>query len=262
MSEPIICFGQQPCGFFPKRFLYAKIETARKLQKEIGGKIVFFYHDSDADYRETITVFKDPETGADMRLNFLQENKTQKKYSPLYLKKIPTGWKEDIERKLPRFVSKELLEIFKSAKGENAADFCLDMYTKLGLLDGIEIVRSSDKNFREQASELQTEFYADVPYQNEIVRAELHEEEFRLHEGGGNYITITTPEKIEKWQKNPGRDHRFSWMNSVVHSTHYIAGASENDYLKKEEFPEVTFVERAAIEDSNYAYLPKLGSSD
>jgi len=42
---PIICFGQQPCGFFPKRFLVAKIQTARKLQREIGGEIIFFFHD-------------------------------------------------------------------------------------------------------------------------------------------------------------------------------------------------------------------------
>ena len=38
MSAPIICFGQQPCGFFPKRFLFAKIVTARRLQREIGGE--------------------------------------------------------------------------------------------------------------------------------------------------------------------------------------------------------------------------------
>ena len=54
MDYPIICFGQQPCGFFPKRFLFAKIITARRLQKEIGGEIVFFFHDSDHDPRETI----------------------------------------------------------------------------------------------------------------------------------------------------------------------------------------------------------------
>jgi hypothetical protein len=256
MQPPIICFGQQPSGFFPKRFLYAKIETARKLQKKIGGKIVFFYHDSDADYRETITVFKDPETGADMRLNFLQENKIQKKYSPLYAKKIPAGWQDDITRKLPRFTPKELVEIFKNAKGENAADFCLDMYKKLGLLEGIEVVRSGNKDFRMQASELTTEFYADVLFENEVVRAEFHENAFRLHEGGGNYFTIPTPEKIEKWQKNPGRDHRFGWMQSVVHATHYILGAGERGYLKTDDFPEVQFIERDAVEDSNYAYIP------
>ena len=43
MAAPIICFGQQPCGFFPKRFLYAKIVTARQLQQEIGGEIVFLF---------------------------------------------------------------------------------------------------------------------------------------------------------------------------------------------------------------------------
>jgi hypothetical protein len=48
-AGPIICFGQQPCGFFPRRFLFAKMQTARRLQQEIGGEIVFFYHDSDHD---------------------------------------------------------------------------------------------------------------------------------------------------------------------------------------------------------------------
>jgi hypothetical protein len=260
MEAPIICFGQQPSGFFPKRFLYAKIETARKLQKEIGGKIVFFYHDSDADYRETITVFKDPETGADARLNFLQENKIQKKYSPLYAKKIPALWQDDIARKLPRFVSKEMVGIFKSARGENAADFCLDMYQKLGLLDGIEVVRSGSKEFREEASELPTEFYADVPYENEIVRAEMHDGILRLHEGGGNYLTIQTPEKIEKWQKNPGRDQRFAWMQSVIHATHYILGPGERGYLKTSEFSDVAFVDRETIADSDFAYIPEIAN--
>ena len=257
-SEPVICFGQQPCGFFPKRFLYAKIVTAKRLQKEIGGKIVFFYHDSDADYRETITLFRDPLNGEDVRLNFTQENTVQKKYSPLYAKMIPAGWQDEIARKMPRLVSKALVDIFSGAVGKNAADFCLDIYMKLGMFDGIEIVRSGSKDFRMQASELPTEFFADIPYEGEIVRAEMHEGNFRLHEGGGKYFNIPAPENLEKWQKNPGRDQRFAWMNSVIHCTHYIAGAGENDYLKKEDFPEVTFVERDEIDDSNYAYLPEL----
>ena len=40
-AAPVICFGQQPCGFFPRRFLYAKFQTARRLQAELGGEIVF-----------------------------------------------------------------------------------------------------------------------------------------------------------------------------------------------------------------------------
>ena len=42
--------------FFPSDFFIAKIVTARRLQKEIGGEIVFFLHDSDHDRRETNTI--------------------------------------------------------------------------------------------------------------------------------------------------------------------------------------------------------------
>ena len=61
--NPVICFGQQPCGFFPRRFLQAKIVTARRLQSEIGGEIVFFCHDSDHDPRETQTILRHRTTG-------------------------------------------------------------------------------------------------------------------------------------------------------------------------------------------------------
>ncbi len=63
MSDPCICFGQQPCGFFPRRFFYAKLVTARRLQSEIGGEIVFFCHDSDHDPRETQTILTHKSTG-------------------------------------------------------------------------------------------------------------------------------------------------------------------------------------------------------
>ena len=231
--------------------------TARRMQKEMGGKIIFFYHDSDADYRETITLFRDPQNGEDVRLNFTQANKIQKKYSPLYAKMIPSGWQDEIARKLPRLVPARLVEVFKSASAASAGDFCLDMYRRLGLLDGIEVVRSGDTAFRAQADDLTSDYYADIPYEGEIVRAEKSGDVFRLHEGGGNYITIPSPAHIEQSQKNPGRDYRFRWMQSVVHCTHYISGAGENAYLKKDDFPDVTFVTRDEISDSNYAYLPE-----
>ncbi len=94
MSNPIICFGQQPCGFFPKRFLVAKIQTARRLQSEIGGEIVFFFHDSDHDPRETKTILRHRKTDEPAHLNFTFVNKTQRKFSPLNLKKIAPGWQE------------------------------------------------------------------------------------------------------------------------------------------------------------------------
>ena len=259
MNEPIICFGQQPNGFFPKRFVVTKIETAKKLQAQIGGKIVFFYHDSDADYRETITVMKDRATGAEVRLNFLQENKIQKKYSPLYAKKIPAGWKEETLKQLPRFVDQPLIDIFKSVDAKNAADFCVEMYKKMGLLESIQIVRSGDKTFRNVAANLQ-EYYADVEYQGEVVRAQMQNGKLMLHEGGGKYFEIPVPASIEKWQKSAGRDFRFGWMQSVIHCTHYIYGEGEKQYLKTTDFPEVKFIDREKIEDSQFAFTGSLNN--
>src|SRR5580693_7795120 len=98
MTPPVICFGQQPCGFFPKRFLFAKIQTARRLQSEIGGEIVLFYHDSDHDPRETQTILRHRRTGEEGRLNFTFENKLQRKWSPLFLKRVPPGWGPNLAR--------------------------------------------------------------------------------------------------------------------------------------------------------------------
>src|SRR5881227_3546637 len=111
MGHPIICFGQQPCGFFPKRFLFAKISAARRLQKEIGGEIVFFYHDSDHDPRETVTILPDPRGGRDVSLNFEFENKLQKQFSPLYAKRIAAGWKQKMLRQLPACLEPPLVEL-------------------------------------------------------------------------------------------------------------------------------------------------------
>ena len=91
-SAPVICFGQQPCGFFPKRFLVAKVRTARRLQSELGGEIVFFCHDSDHDPRETRTTLRHRKTGEPAQLNFTFENRLQRKFSPLFLKRVPADW--------------------------------------------------------------------------------------------------------------------------------------------------------------------------
>lgn len=275
--EPVICFGQQPNGFFPKNFLVAKLNTARALQKQIGGRIVYFYHDSDADYRETVTLMKDRQSGADVRLNFTQENKIQKKFSPLYAKRIPAGWKEETLKQLPRFLNQSLIDVFKSVNEKTAADFCLEMYKKLGLVDGIEVIRSGQRSFREQAQELDKDYFADVNYEGEVVRAKIETDDVVarfieptepdksgnyskltgiLHEGGDKFIRFPISDPIQKWQKNPGKDQRFAWMNSVINCTHYILGEGEREYLKTENFPEVKFIQRQEISEPNYAWLP------
>src|SRR5213082_4161235 len=103
-ATPTICFGQQPCGIFPKRFLVAKIATARRLQQEIGGEIVFFYHDSDHDPRETKAILRHRKNGEAFTINFTFENKLQRKYSPLYLKRVLPDWREKTAFQLPAYV--------------------------------------------------------------------------------------------------------------------------------------------------------------
>ena len=257
MTSPCICFGQQPCGFFPRRFLYAKIMTARRLQREIGGDIVFFYHDSDHDPRETQTVLTHRQSDKITSLNFTFANKIQRKWSPLFCKNVLTDWQAGILRQLPAYVDPALVEIFRDVQAGNVADFCLDVYTRMGLLDGIKIVRSSDPAIRRAACEV-PDFFADLAYEGETVRARLHDGVPRLHEGGNAYVTVPLAEPITPEQISPTRDTRLRWMQSVLRCTHYVAGAGEQAYLHTEETPEITFINRDSIERSDAAFTDLL----
>jgi hypothetical protein len=115
----------------------------------------------------------------------------------------------------------------------------------------------------------------DVPYEGEIVRARFTPEdgradlpvgqdarqrvptEFRgkltLHEGGDSFVTLPETAFTQE-QISPTRDTRLRWMQSVVHCTHYIAGAGEKAYLRPEEAPEITFVNRDHIDRPDEAY--------
>jgi hypothetical protein len=248
---PIICFGQQPCGFFPRRFLFSKIRTARRLQSEIGGEIVFFYHDSDHDPRETRTILRHLKTQEAAHLNFAFENKLQRKFSPLFLKRISADWHGKTMLQLPNYIERDLIDIFGRTSGGNAADFCLAMYRRMGLLEGIRVERSGDPGFRRAACEI-GEFFVDVPYEGEIVRARFHEGALKLHEGGNAYVSLPGT-SFTKEQISPARDSRFRWMQSVLHCTHYIAGLGEQAYLHKNEAPEIEFVTRDHIDHPDEA---------
>lgn len=254
MPGPIICFGQQPCGIFPKRFLFSKIETARRLQREIGGDVVFFYHDSDHDPRETITILHDRKTGKEERINFRFANKLQKEFSPLFAKRVLPEWKKKTARQLPAYVSESLVEAFKKVEAENVADFCLEMYRELGLLENVRVMRSGDPEFRRRAVAVD-DYYVDLTYQNELVRARLSPHALLLHKGGNSYIELPL-EKHDATQISPTRDTRLRWMQSVIGCTHYVAGASEIKYLNTAEAPGVQFIARDEISDSDRAYLP------
>ncbi|HEX7470498.1 MAG TPA: hypothetical protein VF437_07190 [Verrucomicrobiae bacterium] len=251
-AAPVICFGQQPCGFFPRRFLFAKFQTARRLKKEIGGEIVFFCHDSDHDPRETQTILRHRKTNEMALLNFAFANKTQRKFSPLYLKRIPADWQHKTELQLPNYVEHSLIDLFKGVSAANVADFCLEMYRRMGLLEGIRVARSSDPAFRKAACDV-SEFFVDVPHDGEIVRARFADGTLKLHEGGDSFVTLPMT-NFTKEQISPTRDTRLCWMQSVVRCTHYVAGAGEQAYLCREEAPEITFVSRDTIDRSDEAY--------
>jgi len=251
-TAPVICFGQQPCGFFPRRFLFAKIQTARRLQAELGGEIVFFYHDSDHDPRETRTTLRHRKTNELAQLNFAFENRHQRKFSPQYLKRIPADWQGKTLLQLPNYVDHRLIQIFRSVSASNVADFCLEMYRAMSLLEGVRVVRSSAPAVRRAACDV-PDFFVDVPHEGEIVRARSAGGTLKLHEGGDSYVTMRAV-VFNKEQVSPARDSRLRWMQSVVHCTHYVAGVGEKSYLRPEEAPEITFVNRETIERSDEAY--------
>ncbi len=251
-DSPVICFGQQPCGFFPKRFLYAKFVTARRLQAEIGGEIVFFCHDSDHDYRETKTLLRHRKNQEALLLNFGFRNKTQRKFSPLYRKEIAADWQAKTAVQIHPCIAPEWVPVFAGARAENVADFCLAMYAGMGLLAGVRVVRSSDPAVRRAACAI-SDCFVDVPYEGEIVRAKVQGDEFLLHEGGDAFIRLPAQPYTQE-QISPTRDTRLRWMQSVIHCTHYIAGAGETQYLNRADAPEITYVPRDVIDRSDEAY--------
>lgn len=253
MSAPIICFGQQPCGFFPKRFLYAKIATARRLQGEMGGEIVFFFHDSDHDPRETVTTLRDRKTGCENSLNFQFANKIQKEFSPLHAKRVLPEWQAKVARQLPNYVEPRLVEHFKAIERSNVAEFCRDMYARMGLLEGIRVERSSDPEFRKRAIPID-DYFVDVPWEGEIVRARHRGGKLLLHKGADRFIDLPF-ERYDTTQISPTRDTRLRWMQSVIGCTHYVAGAGERQYLNEMDTPHVMFVERDEISEPNNAYI-------
>ena len=126
------------------------------------------------------------------------------------------------------------------------------MYERMGFLEGMHVVRSSDPAFREAACEID-DYYVDVPYEGEIVRARHIGGELKLHKGGDVYVTCPDV-PFGKKQISPARDTRLKWMQSVVHCTHYVSGASEQDYLHIADAPEIDFVRRETIERADEAY--------
>ena len=228
--------------------------TARRLQSELGGEIVFFCHDSDHDPRETMTILRDRRNDREHRVNFSFANKLQREFSPLFAKRVVPGWQDNTGRQLPNLVPQSCVDAFKAVQAENVADFCLEMYRRLGLLEGMRVERSGDPEFRRRGCSVD-DFFVDVSYEGELVRARIGPDALLLHKGGGSYIELPL-EGFDATQVSPTRDTRLRWMQSVVQCTHYVAGASEVDYLNVDEAPNVQFITRDPISESDRAYFP------
>jgi hypothetical protein len=97
------------------------------------------------------------------------------------------------------------------------------------------------------------DYFVDLPYEGEIVRARARGGKFWLHKGGNKFIEVSS-QGHGREQVSPTRDTRFRWMQSVIGCTHYVSGASEQHYINKVDAPGVTFVERDEISDSGEAY--------
>ena len=251
---PVIAFCQQPCGFLPRRFLVAKIDRARQLQAEIGGRIVFFLHDADHDLRESRTPLRNRHTGHLTPLAMEVGDKIERKYTPLSHKRLAPGWQSRMARSLPAYLPDHLVDMFATTDGETVADFCLDAWRRLGVLDGIEIVRASDPAVRRAACEI-ADRYVDLPWGGTLVRARLVGGRPRLHAGGDHWIDLP-PTPFTAEQISPARDDRFRWMQSVIACTHYVAGASERDYLQPADTAEVIVIDRDQIGDAHAAWVP------
>jgi hypothetical protein len=123
----------------------------------------------------------------------------------------------------------------------------------MGLLDGIRVERSSDPEFRKRAATVD-DYFVDVTWEGEIVRARWRDGKLLLHKGADRYIELPA-QTFGADQISPTRDTRLRWMQSVIQCTHYVAGAGEREYLNEADAPGVAFVQRDEISDSGLAYI-------
>lgn len=113
-------------------------------------------------------------------------------------------------------------------------------------------MRSSDPAVRRAACEIE-DFFVDVPHEGEIVRARFLDGALKLHQGGDSFLTLPAA-AFGKEQVSPTRDTRLRWMQSALHCTHYVAGAGEQAYLRKDDAPEITFLARDPIDHADEAF--------
>jgi hypothetical protein len=183
----------------------------------------------------------------------------QRKFSTLYAKHLGADWHARTLGQLTNYLDHSVIDLFRKTSAETVADFCLEMYRRMGLLDGVEVVRSSDPEARRRAADVD-DFFVDVLYEGAVVRARARDGGLYLHEGGDSFIKLpAAAAAFGKEQISPARDTRLRWMQSVIHCTHYVTGAGEQAYLRPGDAPEIAYVRREDIERSDEAFTELSG---
>ena len=128
----------------------------------------------------------------------------------------------------------------------------------MGLLEGIRVERSSDPEFRKRAVAVD-DYFVDVEWENEIVRARCRDGKLLLHKGADRYIELP-------WQEHG------AGANLVRRATRVCAGCNRSlaaritsparasgKYLNEADAPDVVFVQRDEISESDKAYIGNYG---
>ena len=92
------------------------------------------------------------------------------------------------------------------------------------------------------------------------MRARCRDGKLLLHKGADKFIEVPWQE-FKITQISPTRDTRLRWMQSVIHCTHYVAGAGERQYLNEADAPGVAFMPRVDITEPDKAYIGDSWSS-
>ena len=176
------------------------------------------------------TILRRRKTNEPAVLNFAFVNKVQRKFSPLHLKHIDPAWQQKTESATAQLRGAHRPSRCSSRRQPATRRIFASKYTgawgcwrECGWC-----VRATRRCGGRRAT--WGNFLSDVPYEGETVRARLADGALKLHEGGDAFITLP-PVNFTKEQISPTRDSRLRWMQSVVHCTHYIAGAGEQAYL-------------------------------
>ena len=154
-ATPVICFGQQPCGFFPRRFLFAKISDGPAAPGRDRRR------DRLLLPRQRPRLPRDPDHAAppqDRRAVPAQFRLRQPDPAQV-LAALPQARLARLARQHRRTSCRPTSTAAGSRRSAtspptNVADFCLEMYRRMGLLEGIRVARSSDPAFRRAACDV------------------------------------------------------------------------------------------------------------